>query len=294
MIHPLRRQAKNVKNLRKGLRELPEEKPLREEIKDNPPPLEPAPKIEQKPLTEPPKVPSLTAENAEFIADKLRTFGKYGQWVVRLLFGSGLGVLAGHGSSEFGGGLLIGSVGVNVLTRVLRAESILKWLAKPSVEDLKMIATLPPEDAAKLRSAIGILADAERGKNPKSAGTKPSSIMAAWLAAGATSQNQNKTTGFKDVVDKWNREHPDQQVHPPVIKEDEHNKVTPTTGPQSSIPSNSKDMMAKARELQDMFHSSGFSSQPSRPTSSEGATGPQSSLKITHRFNPKTGQIEVA
>jgi hypothetical protein len=73
-------------------------------------------------------------------------------------------------------------------------------------------------------------------------------------------------------------------------------KDTPqgTTGPQSSIPSNPKDMMAKANELQDMFHSSGFSLQPSQPTSSEGETGPQSSLKITHRFNPKSGLIEAA
>jgi hypothetical protein len=65
-------------------------------------------------------------------------------------------------------------------------------------------------------------------------------------------------------------------------------KVTPTTGPQSSLPSNPKDMMAQARALQDMFHQSGLAPAP---TPAEGTPGPQSSLRPTHRFDEQSGSI---
>lgn len=250
----------HIDNLQEGLKSLPKDAPLRDQIKPYPPrpeastppnlktperaplpdrpvPVKPA-EVKPPERTAPPdrpqevpqpEAPNLQAENAQFIADKLRAYGKYGQWVVRLLFGGGMAVLMKGKSPEFGGDLLLGSIGVNVLTHALRSPRVLDWLAKPSTEDMQMIANLPPEDAAKLREAIGKLAEEEREKDPKAAQTRISPIMAAWLAGGKAAQPPS----------------PDE-----VKKRAEELKPAPPPGPQS--------------------------------------------LKITHFFNPTSGQIEAA
>jgi hypothetical protein len=89
--------------------------------------------------------------------------------------------------------------------------------------------------------------------------TLPYAATGAINETGGTGKNIQRG---KDLLDKWNKEHPKQQVQPPVTKAD---------------------------ELQDMFHQSGLAPAPERA-----APGPQSSLKITHRFNPQSGAIEAA
>jgi hypothetical protein len=225
----------HIDNLQDGLKALPKDAPLREQIKPYPPKPQPVPSptlktpertplpdrpvpVEPAAVKEPertappdrpaevprPEAPNLQAENAQFIADKLRAYGKYGQWVVRLLFGGGMAVLMKGKSPEFGGDLLLGSIGVNVLTHALRAPRVLDWLAKPSAEDMKIIASLPPEDAAKLREALGNLAEEEREKDPSAANVKIAPIMAAWLAGGKAAPQPPSLPDMKKQADTLN------------------------------------------------------------------------------------------
>ena len=233
--HSIPNLARHIDSLQDGLKALPKDAPLREQIKPYPPKPQPVPSptlktperaplpdrpvpVEPAAVKEPertappdrpaevpqPEAPNLQAENAQFIADKLRAYGKYGQWVVRLLFGGGMAVLMKGKSPEFGGDLLLGSIGVNVLTHALRAPRVLDWLAKPSAEDMKIIASLPPEDAAKLREALGKLAEEEREKDPSAANVKIAPIMAAWLAGGKAAPQPPSLPDMKKQADTLN------------------------------------------------------------------------------------------
>jgi hypothetical protein len=103
-----------------------------------------------------------------------------------------------------------------------------------------MIETLPPEDAAKLRSAIGALAQEEAKTNPKAA--KPSPVMAAWLAGAASKQQQTQQPQTLDQVKKQG----DQlQAAPPAPV-----PAPPAPGPQSSIAvDNLKKIIAQAEAI---------------------------------------------
>jgi hypothetical protein len=171
-----------IRNLQQGLNALPKEAPLRTQLKDNPPPLGTPVKPKLTDPTPPPAVPNLQAENLLFIRQQLRRYGTLGAFVLRGIVGGTLGA-AFHGSiSGVVTEQLVGWEAVSLLTKALRSERALNWLAKPSVEDMKAIATLPPADAARLRTALNTLADHERKVDPAARKIKIAPEMASWLA----------------------------------------------------------------------------------------------------------------
>jgi len=153
-------------------------------------------------LVNAPNAPNIQAENLKFIRSALRRYGKVGGWVLRLVVG-GLTVHLAKGTlSALSGDLLIGQAAVTLLTRALRSESMLEWLSKPSAEDMKAINSLPPEDASRLRQALGALAEEEKRTHPEKASVKIAPAMAAFLA-GATVRQPTKS--LKELRDEANK-----------------------------------------------------------------------------------------
>lgn len=155
---------------------------------------------EEKAYSEPkanaplPNVPDLQQENLRYINKGLQKYGRVGAWILRLITGGLTSYLAkGSGISVFSGDLLIGQTAVTLLTRVLRSPSTLEWLARPSAEDIKMIDSLPPQDAARFREAIGMLAAEEKRANPKKAlEFKVAPAIATFLAGGSAAHEERK------------------------------------------------------------------------------------------------------
>lgn len=179
--------ANHIANLRKGISSLkPGELkpyPAAPRARAIPKPGEPTPYEEPetgKPLPSP---PNLSEENRAVIQKGLRKFGRVGGWVLRLIAG-GFGVKAlSHGDfSALGSDLLVGQAAVTLLTHLLRAPRILDVLSKPTAEDMELINSLPPEDAARMKEAIGALVEQERAHGGKEA-LDPR--IAAWLGIEA-------------------------------------------------------------------------------------------------------------
>jgi len=85
----------------------------------------------------------------------------------------------------------------------------------------------------------------------------PYAIMGAVNETGGVNKNVHKV---KDLLDEWNKNHPSKTIHPPE---------------------------SKAEDLQNEFHKSGLAPAPAP---AEG-TGPQLSLRPTHRFDESTNSI---
>jgi len=183
----------HIGNLQQGLRALPKDAPLREQLKPNPPPLEASGKPKPIEPTSPPEAPNLQAENRKFINRQLRRYGRVGSWVLRGLVGGGTIALAHGNLGELGGGLLLGQAGVTLLTKALRSEGVLNWLAKPSAEDMRMFNSLPPEDAAHLRTALNTLANYERTVDAPARKIRIAPAMARFLSATAERATQIPT-----------------------------------------------------------------------------------------------------
>jgi len=214
--------VEHIDNLETGLKALPKDQPLREQLKELPSPPERVPPpalkvperaevpnrpavIEPEPVRAPervappdrpeeipaPETPNIQAQNVEYIDKGLRKYGKVGSWVLRIIAG-GLAEHMAHGNlSAFGGELLIGQGAVTLMTRALRSPRVLDWLAKPSAEDMKMIATLPAEDAAKLREALNGLAEEDKRRDPAASNIKLAPLMAAFLSGGKAAPPPN-------------------------------------------------------------------------------------------------------
>ena len=182
--------AKNIADLRKGLKALPKETSKKVEV----PPAAQGLERYAKPgePTEMPKAPNLQDANARYINNALRKYGRLGSWVLRLVAG-GIATNLAHGNiSLLSGDLIIGQMAVTLLTKALRSESVLKWLSAPSAEDIREINSLPPADAARMRQALGALAQEERRTNPAQASVPIAPTMAAFLG-GRTTQAQSKS-----------------------------------------------------------------------------------------------------
>jgi hypothetical protein len=174
------------------------------EYKKHPEPLkpyeEPKPKL-KKAYGEPngsgvlPDAPDITTERRAQMVTKLKKYGMVGTWVTRLVIGGATeAVLKGHGVTALGSDLFMGQVGVSVLSRILRRDSVLDWMAKPTTEDLERINALPPKDAARLRSALTGLADIDR-RDTKVASEPIDPRVAAFLAAGPMSGSIPQNAG---------------------------------------------------------------------------------------------------
>ena len=218
--------SENVENLRAGLDALQKDEPLRDQIKQNPPPLEPAPKVEQEPLTKFPDGTEVPRENLEYINRGLRRYGRAGQWVVRMIFGGGLEIATHGTASIFGGTMLFGQVAISLLTDALRKPTVLSWLAKPSAEELKMIDSLNPDDAARLRQALVTLAADELSRKVDKMPDKFDPTMARFLLGAGASQKPT----LDDLKKQVQQSKPQPSAPQPMV-------AGPAPGPQSSVTS---------------------------------------------------------
>lgn len=254
--------GESITKAKEGLEQLPSEVEARKMIKPipqppmsaplpvapvAPPPLAgpeypiPPTSPEAKPYGEPksqeplPDVEKINQENITFLNDALRRYGKIGPWVFRLLTGGILEHLIKGESSAFGGTLMVGQGGLVLLTKILRGPGALEWLARPSAEDLKVIATLPPQDAARLRQAFKALADEEVRQNPEKASIKIAPIMAGWLAGGSASKGDKKKDGKPSIDDvKTKAQELQMQMHKSGLAPAPKDTPPPAPGPQSS------------------------------------------------------------
>lgn len=206
------------------------------------PPPESTPPTEavEKPYKEPhsketaPNAPDIRAENRAYIDKGLQRYGKVGSWVLRLIAGGAAKMLS-HGSlTAFGTDLLIGQTAVSLLTKALRSDSVLDWLAKPSAEDIKMLDTLPPADADKMRQALGALAEEDKRLHPSKANIKLNPKMSAFIGGAAASQSKS----------------------PSEVKK-EAEKLSPPSGGEARNQSPS-DVMKIANELHGSFQNAGM------------------------------------
>jgi hypothetical protein len=186
----------HIDDLQAGLKALPKGGPLRDKLTVPPPdPRGPfKPPVKKHPYGEPepketlPDVTKINEENIKFLNDALRRYGKIGPWVFRLLTGGLFEHLFKGESSTFGGTLMIGQGALVLMTKILRGPGALEWLARPSADDIKVIESLPPKDAARLKQAFKALADEEIRQNPEKSKIKISPVMAAWLAGGSAKE----------------------------------------------------------------------------------------------------------
>lgn len=172
------RSLPHPEQLRKGLTQ-PPDRPAQKALPELPTPRPLPEKPPQKPYGEPtattPQVEptDLTKERRDVLQKNLKKYGATGQWVWRLIAGSTLKAAShatGMGAGgEFASDLLIGQGALKLVTNMLRHDRALDWLARPTPEDIQIINTLPPEDAAKMRTAMTGLAveDAKRGGTTK-------------------------------------------------------------------------------------------------------------------------------
>jgi hypothetical protein len=242
------RLGESITKAKEGLKDLPTEDQARKMAKPfpAPPTPEPLPKApetpeplagpeypvpptqdETKPYAEPkpnqplPSPPNIQAENIEYINNGLRKYGKVGGWVLRLIAG-GLAEHLAHGSvSVFSGNLLVGQTAVTLLTKALRSPSMLEWLSKPSAEDLKLVESLPPQDAARMRQAIGAMATEEVKNNPSLSKTKIAPAMTAWLSGQSVGQPAGKS------VDEVKKEAEHRQKESSLQHEDAKAEIPP-------------------------------------------------------------------
>jgi hypothetical protein len=197
--------AKHVENLQDALKNIPKPKAFQElppkpvhVPKPQPQPLkeftpetrEPTPYGEPEAHTPLAEAPNIRDENLHFMNQKLRVYGRVGAWVLRLVAG-GLAAHVAHGNlSVFSSDLLLGQAGVTMLVNALRRPSVLEWLSSPTKEDLELIDTLPPQDAVRLREALGALSREEIRKDPELAKKKISPAMATFLAGRSVTQQK--------------------------------------------------------------------------------------------------------
>jgi len=158
--------------------------PLPKEPKEGAPP----PFGDRKAVGQPPDITKINQENIEYLNDALRRYGKIGPWVFRLIVGNTVEAFTKGQPSALSGALGVGQAALILTTKILRGEGALEWLARPSAEDMKQFATLPPKDAARLQQAFKALAAEEVKADPKKASTKisPAAAIAMGLPAGTT------------------------------------------------------------------------------------------------------------
>jgi hypothetical protein len=197
-------------SLRKGLPQPPDrpaEKPLPGQPRLKPLPGKPELKsyTEPHPLTPEAEVPNISEAERTKIKESLKRYGRAGAWVFRLGIGTALGssLLEGHHMQGFGSQYVLGEVGLQALTRILQRPNVLDWMTRPSVETLRAIDSVRPEDAARLRSGLTQMAlkdiedkHAASGKiDPRTAKFLGPENMALIIAAVAAQGGKPKNAG---------------------------------------------------------------------------------------------------
>jgi hypothetical protein len=207
--------------------------PPNEPVYPQPPkPFEPSEYNQPKPTEPLPDAANIGKKMYNEIHWGLRKYGGLGPWVLRSIIGGEAINMLFHGHlSTFGTTMLIGQTAVSLLTHALRRESVLKFLAQPTVEELKMLDSLSGPDQARVRQALGALAakDAERlgGKplptfNPR---------IAQFLLGSAVGQKQPTLEDLKKEAEDRRPEdtpEPEQQAAPSEPESEEE------PGPQSN------------------------------------------------------------
>ncbi|HEX5426655.1 MAG TPA: hypothetical protein VFW94_24295 [Candidatus Acidoferrales bacterium] len=192
--------------------EPPAPEPLPEEPEIPPPPKEPKyPEPPSPPEPEPyeqpegrpstPEAEDFTPERKAVLLREIEKYGAVGQWASRMIFGTifdlGFKMLTGgpiRGVGMFGSTFLIGQGALRLISHVMRRESVLDWLAKPTAEDLKIIETLPPEDAERLKAVISSLAMEDVKRHPDEKNVHIAPAVAAFLGIeGSTKAGSPQT-----------------------------------------------------------------------------------------------------
>lgn len=212
-LQAARAQLKTIPDepaLRKSMKTAPQAptpEPLPEEPEIKPAPKEPnypkPPKPpSKKPYPEPegrkpvPEPENLTPERKEAMRKNLEKFGATGQWAWRLIAGSigevGIETLT-HGNpalavGRFGTGLIIGQGVIRLFSNIMRHERVLDWLARPTPEDLKIIETLPPHDADRMKAALSGLVLDELERHPEEKNIRIAPAVAAFLGFGGAAK----------------------------------------------------------------------------------------------------------
>jgi hypothetical protein len=227
---------------------------------------------------------SISEDDASKIAKSADEFRKMG--IRRALF-AGLTGLAfsattffngvGMEHSALGGLGAAGAVlmGSDWIANLLDRPDFVKWMSKVTPAKIEEFNKLPPEQKALFTEDMRKIADGARKK-----GIKVSPDLDQWLmmdkersigegriagasAAGASQKKRN------DLVDEWNKAHPDKQVTLPQPSTSPSSTEAPQTmggqssvqGPQSSTkPMTRQDVLARAAELQEQFRKSGVAS----------------------------------
>jgi len=251
--------VQSIQNDLSTIKQLPSESKVREMMSQQPP-EPPKPKSLPKPpmpplppnepvYPQPPKPPDLKEykqpkpteplPDAADIGKKmyneihwgLRKYGGIGPWVLRSIIGGEAINMLFHGHlSTFGTTMLIGQTAVSLITHALRRESVLKFLAQPTAEELKMLDSLSGPDQARVRQVFGALAakDAERlgGKPMPSFNPR----MAQFLLGSAVGQKQPTLADLKKEAEerKPDLPEPEQQAAPNEPEPEEE------PGPQSN------------------------------------------------------------
>jgi hypothetical protein len=208
---------------------------------------------------------------AETKGDKLKAFQKmtkeYG--LRRAIYASFTSIpaavvtaLLGHPKvaaleASVGPAVLIGS---QVLANLMDKPEVAAWVEKVTPKDVAEFDKLPYEQKALFTQDMRDLADAAAKK-----GKHVSPALTRFLNKPVVKWGTRAAGGYAGVAN----------ANKPSIEE----------------------VKKKAEELQNQMHLGGFAPAPTStptPTAPPPASGPQSSLRPTHRWNPNTGQIEAA
>jgi hypothetical protein len=190
----------------------------------------------------------LLPETQKFIYRKLRDYGAVGPWVLRMLIGGTALHVLGGSVAAFGSTMLIGQTAVSILTDALRRPSVVEWLAKPGAEQIKLIDSLPPEDAARLRQALVVMASDELSRK---VATLPSSLdptVARFLLGAGASRQVTMDEIKKRAQELQGASQPTQPAPAPPQAPAPPPPAPP--GPEAAIPlDNLRRIIAEAEKL---------------------------------------------
>ena len=245
--------ATRIDNARAHLDALPTETEAKAMIKPNPDPpklkvVPKAPELPKQPTyTKPPYsrnkpdptevkfAEDFTPDRKALLLANLKKYGKVGQWATRMVLGAGGEYILsemtdkpGMSPGKFGTGLFIGQGAMRLFANILSHDSVMDWMLKPSAEDLKIIDTLSPFDAARMRATMKGLIQEEAAKNPAAfRGAKIAPSIAAFLGVSSNGLPVKRKT-----LDELEQEADKSKTQPPTPQP---TVAAPAPGPQSSV-----------------------------------------------------------
>jgi hypothetical protein len=165
------------------------------------------------------------------------------------------------------GGVLAGGVvlgGSHLLANLIERPDVAAWISKITPEKAAEWNKLPPEQKSLFAEDMKtLLEEADKKKKPVSP------ALRMFVTGITVSQKAQEPKTTQELVDEWNKSHPDKQVTLPQPSTSPSSTEAPQTmggqpsvqGPQSSTkPLTRQDVLAKAAELQEQFRNAGMAS----------------------------------